>query len=84
MVPLTTPRMAAIRRRRDLEMGIDDGAIILGRSQARHEALRGTWRNRENHFIRRVELHRIVAEIERGGAAVCKLDRAAALVEPDL
>ncbi len=65
-------------------MGIDYRAIILGRMQARHEALRGIGRNRENDLVRRVELDRIVAEIEGGGVAVCKLDCAQPMVEPDL
>jgi len=65
-------------------MGIDDRAIILGRSQARHETLRGMGRNRENDFIRRFESHQIVAEIEGGGVAVCKLYPPEPMVEPDL
>ena len=73
-----------IRWRGDFKMRIDDRAIVLGRLQARHEALRGIGRNRENDFVRRVELHQIVAEIEGGGVAVCKLYPPQPMVEPDL
>ena len=65
-------------------MGIDDRAIGIWRSQARHEDLRGRRRNRENDFIRRVELHDIVAEIEGLGAALSKFDCAQPMVKPDL
>ena len=85
MVPLTMPKnWRAVAWRGNFEMGIDDRAIILRRLQARHQALRGIGRNRENDFVCRSELHDIAAEIEGLGAAAGKIDSAQPMVEPDL